>query len=878
VLDKDDAALKTVVFDAEKAIARGNSEDLATELGEQQSLLSPLESLRLADAAGRLRFGLRVPVGSPPISIADRDYFTLQRDRPDAGLVIDGPVFGRVDKEWMIVLSRRLNQPDGRIAGVVYAAIQTERFQRLFSAMQLGAHGSITLRTADFKRVTTYPASAQDVIGSGDVPDALRSARAAHAEAGSFVATSAADGIERAFAYRKLPGYPFYVEVGLATADYMVAWRDEAYRIWALAGLAVILCVVAGCLLRRSWAHQAGAIAALARESRRNQLLLLNASDGVHILDAAGRVLEVSDAFCNLLGYRRSELLQMNVAQWDTRQSAALLTPGASGNRRSSIETRYRRQNGALVDVDLNITRVEQDERVEFYVSAHDITQRKQAEAALRNSEMHLHMALSGADMATWDWHIPSGALNFSARWAEIQGLAPTELLPRVDSWSSRVHPDDMAQVQCLLDQHFTGQLPAYESEHRVRHKDGHWVWVNGRGKVVEWDAEGKPLRAVGTAVDITERKRREAELVAARQAAENANHAKSRFLAAASHDLRQPLASLALYVGVLKNRFAASDRLMGNIGDCVDSLSELLTKLLDVSKLDAGVVRPRVVDFALDDLLTTLVSLHAGEADLKGLRLHARRSGLVARSDPTLLQRILGNLVTNAIRYTDQGGVLIACRRHHGKHWITVWDTGIGIPEDQSEVIFEEFRQLGDNSRNRGSGLGLAIVAKMAQLLGLQIRLRSRPGRGSMFAIELPLGRALAAVEQTSVASSAGRLRIGLVDDNPQVLQALVLALQQPGHEIIAASSGQTLLERLGRSGPDVVISDYRLQGTETGFDVIGAVRQAFGADLPALLITGDTDPEVIRRMAARGIAVHYKPVQIETLLAFINEMTERS
>ena len=240
---------------------------------------------------------------------------------------------------------------------------------------------------------------------------------------------------------------------------------------------------------------------------------------------------------------------------------------------------------------------------------------------------------------------------------------------------------------------------------------------------------------------DISERQRNRASLLAATHLAQSANEAKSRFLAAASHDLRQPISALSLYVGLLKARtLPEHGELMRSVQDCADSLAALLTDLLDISKLDAGVVKPVVADFAVDGLLSTLVSVQRGSAQAKGLRIRLRSSALTARTDRMLLHRVVGNFVDNALRYTSHGGVLIACRARYGKWWVEVWDSGIGIPDDKQALVFEEFRSLGACTPDSGSGLGLAIAAKMASVLGVQIRLASRPGRGSMFAIELPV------------------------------------------------------------------------------------------------------------------------------------------
>ncbi|HJV25835.1 MAG TPA: ATP-binding protein [Aromatoleum sp.] len=358
----------------------------------------------------------------------------------------------------------------------------------------------------------------------------------------------------------------------------------------------------------------------------------------------------------------------------------------------------------------------------------------------------------------------------------------------------------------------------------------------------------------------------------AARIDAERANNSKSRFLAAASHDLRQPLSALNLYIDVLRAKSSAADRpLLVNLKECVASLNVLLTDLLDLSKLDAGVVTPSIVDFPIADILSNLQSVHAPDAQLKGLRLRCVESGLTVRTDAVMFRRMVCNLVSNAIRYTERGTVLIGCRRRHGKTWVEVWDTGIGIPKAKTKEIFEEFKQL-DEARTRGSGLGLAIVDRSAKLLGLDVRVRSTPGRGSMFAIEAPIG--VEASLRPLPPAGHRSLRIALVEDNEHVRQALDLALRAAGHEVVSAADCRSLLARFDCWTPDVLISDYRLSGGETGFDVITRVRAEFGENLPAVLITGDTDPNLIRSMAGRGVVVQHKPLQIDALQACIQGM----
>jgi PAS domain S-box-containing protein len=375
---------------------------------------------------------------------------------------------------------------------------------------------------------------------------------------------------------------------------------------------------------------------------------------------------------------------------------------------------------------------------------------------------------------------------------------------------------------------------------------------------------------------DITDRQRGETELRLATVEAERANNAKSRFLAAASHDLRQPLAALRLYTDVLRGKVApAQQALVTSMDDCISSLNGLLTDLLDLSKLEASVVKPKISDFSVFECLAHLESIFTPKAQAKGLRLSFVPSSLTGRSDPTLIKRIVGNFIENAIRYTERGGVVVGCRRRRSKVWIEVWDSGMGIPADKTTEIFEEFKQLDNEARNQGSGLGLAIVAKSAALLGLEFSVRSWPGRGSVFAIELPLGHQEAVPELVSHVATFQSLRVALVEDNTLLREAMCAALQGIGHQVIAAANGATLLAELGELPPDIVVSDYRLTHGETGYDAIMAVRKAMGDDLPAIVITGDTDPKVIASMVDRGIAVLHKPFDIEDLQAYLEDLT---
>lgn len=401
----------------------------------------------------------------------------------------------------------------------------------------------------------------------------------------------------------------------------------------------------------------------------------------------------------------------------------------------------------------------------------------------------------------------------------------------------------------------------------RFRRKDG----SSFRGEVVGRRFPDGRVQAIVR--DVTERKFAEERLRAARRAAERANDAKSRFLAAVSHDLRQPLSALSIYVGTLREKLGPDDRaLVANMKDCVSGLSDMLSNLLDLSRLDAGVVSGDIRDFALDSMLHKVIAAHAPDAEAKGLALRCGHFGIHVRTDPVLLHRIVGNFIANAIRYTERGGVLLGCRRRGGKRWLEVWDTGVGIPEGKTGEIFEEFRQLGGYEREhaKGTGVGLAVVAKTAALLGLEVRVTSRLGRGSMFAVELPLGVRPQPAAQPNYTHR--RLRVALVEDNTSVAQALAYSLRHFGHHVTVGGTAAAAMAAL-EEAPEIVIADYRLGGGQTGLDVVAAFRARYGAMLPALLVTSHTGLEVARDAALVGVRVLHKPVDIETVCAAMAE-----
>jgi len=502
--------------------------------------------------------------------------------------------------------------------------------------------------------------------------------------------------------------------------------------------------------------------------------------------------------------------------------------------------------------------------------AAQDISERRELLDKIREHEQRLSLFIEGAPVGIAMFDQDMRYIAVSRRFLEDYGISAPDiigcchydLLPNIPERWRAIHQ------ACLAgESHHCDEDP-------LTQRDGSVIW--SRWSIRPWwIGSGKVGGILLFTEDITERKHSEAALLAAKRDAEQANISKSRFLAAASHDLRQPLSALSIYVKIIAAKASASDAsILENMGDCVSSLRELLTDLLDLSKLDAAVISPTVSTFGIPALLDNVISIHAPVAAQKGLYLRCRVRSLTSQTDPVLFRRIINNLIANAIRYTEQGGIVVACRKHEGKMWVEVWDSGVGIPSDKTEEIFEEFRQLGNDARNRGSGLGLAIVAQTAALLGLSIRVRSRLGKGSVFAIELPLGGEIP--EAQTIQPVVRSLRVALVDDNSAVLTAMTMAMELMGHQVIGAQTGSALLHRLGDLPPDIVVSDYRLDFGKTGVDVIAAVRKQFGEALPALLVTGDTDPALLRNLANDGIVVLHKPVDVDALHIQMAQLTQ--
>ncbi|HUN25774.1 MAG TPA: ATP-binding protein [Steroidobacteraceae bacterium] len=480
-----------------------------------------------------------------------------------------------------------------------------------------------------------------------------------------------------------------------------------------------------------------------------------------------------------------------------------------------------------------------------------------------------------------------SGGIVFASQQvAALFGYAPQDLVG--------------CKIECLLPERFRtihlDHRRKYTDSARVRPMgvdlDLYGLHKDGTERPVEISLspinDGERLLVAAAIRDVTERKRIQVELTQARELADRANQAKSRFLATASHDLRQPLQTLSLLNGTLTRLITepTAREAVEHQGRAIDAMSRLLNALLDISKLESGAIQPDPTDFIVGELFEELRTDFANLAISKGLEFKVVSAHECVHSDPSLVGQILRNLVANAIKYTRRGSVELRCAALPAAVHVEVIDTGVGIPEDQLPYIYDEFYQIGvaSNTTRDGYGLGLSIVRRLVNLLGLRLDVRSTVGSGSVFALELPAGRSERPPLRAGTPESATAQRpssascILLVDDDMGVRDATAMLLRVEGYRVVSAASVPEATEK-AREDPaiDLLITDYHLNDGETGIDVINAVRGIAGPDLRAILVTGDTSSMIRGLEPDPRVQVASKPIRADQLLAAIKSLLGR-
>jgi PAS domain S-box-containing protein len=622
--------------------------------------------------------------------------------------------------------------------------------------------------------------------------------------------------------------------------------------------------------------------------------ILAAAVDGIITIDERGQIQSFNPAAERLFGYRANEVLGQNVRMlmpepYRSEHDHYIATYLASGTAQIvgiGREVEGLRKDGSTFAMELSVGESRSGGRRLFAGTVRDITDRKKWEQQLRESEAATRAILNTA---------VDGIITIDQRGTILTANPATE---RIFGYSA---PEMVGNNVSML-------MPArYRSGHDgylARYLETGEKRVIGIGREVEGQRKdgsvfslelsvgetilGGTRNFTGILRDISDRKQAERDLRSAKDEAERARLTQSTFLAAVSHDLRQPVQAMTLFGSALASKIAGApaSALLDDMRASVEALDMLLDALLDVSSLDAGAVVPQETTFSLRTIMERLAAEFAPQANQKDIALRVVPTSAVVRTDPTLLYRILQNLLSNAVRYTSEGRVLLGCRRRGRKLRIEVADTGIGIPMHLQDEIFKEFIQLDNPERDRtkGLGLGLAIVQRLSRLLRCPVTLRSRDGGGATFGVEVTLvgfnkTANVIPLRGSLDPSAVGKGVVFVIDDEPSVLKGLRLVIEGWGYSVLSARTELEAIQMLTgrRQAPDILIADYRLRGICNGFQVISHVRQMFGQPIPGILISADTAPERIREAYNHGLTLLHKPIQPAELYAAIAENLSR-
>ncbi len=516
-------------------------------------------------------------------------------------------------------------------------------------------------------------------------------------------------------------------------------------------------------------------------------------------------------------------------------------------------------------------------------ITFRDITGERTAARALAEAEARWKFALEGAGDGVWDFDEDSGRVYFSPRWKAMLGHDDHEIGDRLTEWTHRIHPEDKPMVMEAVSRYRAGEIDEYRTEHRLRHRDGHWIWVLDRGKIVERRADGSSRRVVGTHTDIT-RQRAAEQALRDQQAAAAASRAKTEFLSRMSHEMRTPLNAVLGFGQLLAQRGTVDQALLqrytGHILHAGRHLLSLVDDVLDLQQVEEGRLQLAPEPIALGEAVAAALALLGPRAQARGLHTELDvDAALVVSADAKRLDQVLLNILSNAVKYNRDGGSLrCSATAAAGTVALRIEDSGRGLAAEQLARLFQPFERLGfETSEIEGTGLGLIIARRLMQEMGGHLALDSEPGVGTCVTLTLPRAGAAVAADtapppavRPPPASAPLPLRLLYVEDNP--LNALLFAEaigSRPGIELKLAEDGTEALALVAHWRPDVLVIDARLPGL-SGHEVLEHMRRRPGlAATPAFMCSADAMPEDLQRAADAGFVGYWtKPIDIERVM----------
>jgi PAS domain S-box-containing protein len=779
-LDRVDIGLRNVALDLEPDFSAGAPDAARVEalLAQQLALLPQLESIRIADAAGVVRYGRGV-AGAPRVEVVDRDYFIEAREGNQPGPAVSGPMLARISNKWVVAVARPLRDARGGFAGVVYANVGVEHFARLLEGVDLGRQGAITVRGTRLGLVARRSADGAGPaeLGSSNVSAQFQRVLAERPDAGRFVARTALDGIERVNAYRRVGATPMLVLAGLATDDFLEAWRVQTREMVAMAMLAMAVLVATSLLLQRAWAGQARSAQALIREGERHGALLRAAGDGMHVVDRQGRLVEMSDSFAAMLGYPREELLGKPVTLWDAQLTAQEIERRLQSFRVGELvrfNSRHRRADGRLIDVEVVSLGVRIEEEDLLYCSSRDVTERRAQARELERYRDHLETlvaerteqwrasevrfrALAEQSLVGVYVQVKNEYRFVNEAFAAIFGYDdPQDMMNGRLRAHTLIAPEELDHVNEVSRRVIAGEEPMTRLEFTGVRRDGRRVTLETFACPIQ-DAEGPS--AIGLLLDVTAQRQAEAERAAAlvreqglRAAAEQRSRElrelleqRDEFVRVLAHEVRQPLnnASAALQSALagLPAAGGAAERIVraqGVIRQIVASLDNTLaatsllasSKSLDSRDADVGAL----IDLSLGDL---------DEARRSRVRVERISPTRTASMDIGLMRLALRNVLGNALAYSPPDSEVVLRVVDSDEPLALVFevaDLGPGIPDELRPRLFE--RGARGSHGVPGHGIGLHVVRRVMELHGGSVDVRPHTPRGTVFRLWLPQGQ----------------------------------------------------------------------------------------------------------------------------------------
>lgn len=615
---------------------------------------------------------------------------------------------------------------------------------------------------------------------------------------------------------------------------------------------------------------------------------------GYLTLDRQGIIVEANLTGAALLGVERHDLMRRRFSPFvaledGDRWHHHFLSVLKNGNKRS-CNFLIRPDDGSQLHVRLDSLCLKNDDgEAVVRMVLTDISESVRAKDELRESEQQFRTLTDAMPQMVWITEPSGWNIYFNQQWLDYTGLTLEESYGH--GWIRAFHPDDSQRAADAW-QHATQTDGIYSIECRLRRADGIYHWWLVRG-VSRHDENGKIINWFGTCTDISEQKKTEEQLLDSLRKLEEKERSKTRFLAAAGHDLRQPVAAASLFVYALKHTQPTEQQreLIEKLGQSMNAFSDLLKQLLDISKFDAGVIKPQNATFNLTELCEWLEQTFAQTALNRDFKFHlffSTRRSLLVHTDIGLLRSVLMNLVSNAIKFTVRGGILVSARPRGGRVLIQIWDTGIGISQVHLPLVFDEFYQVANQQRNReaGLGLGLSICQRAMSLLGGEVTCHSRSGRGSVFAFSLPLFGEKRQVERPHDNSPstdiAGEIftcgtRVVLLEDDELVASGMISLLRGFGAEVRHFYNAEDAMQQADITDAEYFIVDYALGGKLTGIGFLESLQLRQLAPLRAVVVTGETSSRFISSVANNPWPLLHKPVDFAKLALALRPHQDR-